>query len=82
MKLCLITVKDGGDLTKFLNDDSERFDFKTLSELTTMPIETVAEAMLLFSRIELIELTDDGYYKLNLKGGSLWQITENIITLS
>ncbi|MDK8502111.1 phage replisome organizer N-terminal domain-containing protein [Aerococcus sp. UMB1112A] len=55
LKLCLKTLKDGGNLTGFLNDDSEGFDFQALSELTNMPMETVTEAVQLLSKIGFIE---------------------------
>lgn len=82
LKLCLKAVNKHGKLIAPNRGDLDFYDIKKLSDLTNMPMDTVAQAMKLFSRIGLIELTDNGDYKLNLKGGSLWQITENIITLN
>lgn len=60
LKLCLKSLKDDGNLIRYVGQKLIPYDIKALAKLTSTPPDTVAVAMKTFAEIGLVEVKSTG----------------------
>lgn len=60
LKLCLKSLRNDGAVVRLVGERWIPYDVKALSDITRVPLKTVKNAMVLFQKIGLVEVKDDG----------------------